>query len=105
MAKEIRKLNVFGEEYDIPSGGGLDVSEVIEDETIPIPLGGITDAGKTQIVQDVLAGLGVVGGSVDADHDIILDQNVVPGRTYTLKYIDTTGNLTEICTVTVPAQG
>ena len=101
--KDLEKMNVFGEEY-VLSGGGFDVPAVIEDETIQIPLGGITDADKTQIVQDVLAGLGVVGGSVDADHDIILDQNVVPGRTYTMKYIDTAGNLTEIGSVTVPAQ-
>lgn len=101
---EIVKETIEAVEGEI-GGGGIVVDEIIEDETIEIPLGGIADADKTDIVQEVLSEIDVIVGSVDAENDIVLNKNVTYGRTYNLKFIDTTGKLTDICTVTIPAQG
>lgn len=64
-----------------------------------IPQKGIdywTDSDKDAIIQDVLAALGTpVFGTVDEENNIILT-GVLPDGTYTLKYEDSEGNLTEI---------
>lgn len=55
-----------------------------------------TDADQESIVQDVIAALGTpVFGRVDAENNIILTGALADG-TYTLKYEDADGNVTEI---------
>lgn len=58
-----------------------------------------TGADKETIIQEVIAALGTpVFGSVDENNNIILTGELVSG-TYTLKYEDADGNLTEIGTL------
>lgn len=58
-----------------------------------------TDADQESIVQDVIAALGTpVFGRVDAENNIILTGALADG-TYTLKYEDAEGNVTEIGTL------
>ena len=60
-----------------------------------------TPADQEAIVQQVITALGTpVFGRVDADNNIILTGELADG-TYTLKYEDADGNVTEIGTVTV----
>ena len=60
-----------------------------------------TPAEQEAIVQQVIAALGTpVFGTVDADKNIILTGNLADG-TYTIKYEDAEGNLTEIGTIEV----
>lgn len=58
-----------------------------------------TEADQESIVQQVISALGTpVFGTVDENNNIILTGELVDG-TYTLKYEDTDGNLTEIGTL------
>jgi hypothetical protein len=61
-----------------------------------------TEADKASMIQDVIDALGgsPVFGVVDADNNIVLTGNLADG-TYTLKYEDDDGTVTEIGTVTV----
>ena len=74
------------------------------DDNLPIkaPVKGVdywTQAGQESIVQQVITALGTpVFGRVDADNNVILSGELVSG-TYTIKYEDADGNVTEIGTL------
>lgn len=58
-----------------------------------------TDSDKETIIQEAITALGTpVFGTVDEDNNIILTGNLVAG-TYTLKYEDAYGNITDIGTL------
>lgn len=72
------------------------------DYQVNVPAKGIdfwTEADQESIVQQVIVALGTpVFGTVDADNNIILTGDL-PKGTYTLKYEDADGNVTEVGTI------